>query len=229
MTVLLAIDTSVACAVGVAQEQQLSCRSSLSARHAAQEVLALVDEVLADAELHLSQLEAIAVVTGPGSFTGLRIGIGAAQGLSAALQLPVIPISSLALQAWSASRNHAYEYWLVAQPARDGEVYFAAYQTSDSGYRLIGTEQVSHPSTLEPVPLMDSSGNEPIDWAAVGDAWSQPGALLNHLAIEPALITSSHESSIEDLCWLGTLLRKSGADSTELILPNYVKEQMDYN
>lgn len=229
MTLLLAIDTAAACAVGVLAGEKLVCRESDSARHAAQEVLALIDETLNDAKLNLSQLEAIAVVTGPGSFTGLRIGIGAAQGLSSALQIPVVPISSLALQAWSASRHHPYKHWLVAQSARDDEIYFGAYQITESGYQAVGREQVGHPSSLDYTHLNPADRSTTIDWAAVGDAWHPSRPLLESLHSAPQFIENEHPANIEELCQLSLLLAQSGKHSTELILPNYVKEHMDYN
>ena len=124
-------------------------------------LLSLIDDVLKEANLSLAELDAIAVARGPGSFTGLRIGIAVAQGLAFGHQLPVLPISSLAAVAYN-----AFLYWdkqtnsipaasrqavLATMDARMGEVYCGWYDLRGELPVLLGNEHVIKPSLLSKI------------------------------------------------------------------------------
>ena len=96
---LLAFDTATeACTVALWLDGKVLERFEHQSQHS-EHLLAMIDALLAEAELSISQLDAIAFGRGPGSFTGLRIGAGVAQGLAFAANLPVVPVSSLAALA----------------------------------------------------------------------------------------------------------------------------------
>ena len=100
MNTILTIDTSSTnCAVGLQRGDVLLERVSEAQRQSAQRVLPMISELLLDAKIQLSDIDIIAVVAGPGSFTGVRIGVAVAQGLSMSAAIPVVPLSSLALLA----------------------------------------------------------------------------------------------------------------------------------
>lgn len=110
--------------------------------------------MLKDADLQLSELNAIAVARGPGSFTGLRIGIAVAQGLAFGQQLPIVPVSSLALVAANAAKfchdkSIAAERVLATMDARMGEVYCAWYDIQNEIPLLLGSESVLPPEALD--------------------------------------------------------------------------------
>ena len=97
---LLAIETSTpACSVALCVGGQSFYCEDVSARSHSNALLPMVEALLSEACISLSDLNAIALANGPGSFTGLRIGISAAQGLAFGQDIPVIPISSLAIVA----------------------------------------------------------------------------------------------------------------------------------
>ena len=224
MTALLAIDTATSCAVGLVYQQRVFTRVSTSTRQAAQEVLTLVDAILAEANSELSRLNAIAVVTGPGSFTGLRIGIGAAQGLGHALQVPLIAVSALALQAWTAATIQAHRHWLVAQPARDHAVYFGVYEIDQgTGYRLLGREQMAEPAMLDTLPSPVVTRHGPLEWAAVGNAWAAPERLIQSLGVEPVIKLPAQSNTMAALCELAVKLHNTGHAANALVLPNYLE------
>ena len=126
---LLAFDTStqwltVACANG----SQWIEREELAGQAHSQRLLPLVDEVLAQAQLALGDLDAIAFGAGPGSFTGVRIACGVAQGLGFGAGVPLAPVSTLAALAESAWRAHGWTRVLTCLDARMREVYVAMYR-----------------------------------------------------------------------------------------------------
>lgn len=143
-TRLLAIDTlSATCTVAVLDgDASLYMRRGSGQRRHAREVLSLVDAVLGDSGLPLTALSAVAVINGPGSFTGLRIGTTAAQGLAFSAGLPVLPVSSLDLLAAAASGDRSPEEMLCLLAARPGEYYSATYRFEDDLPRLLGRQTV---------------------------------------------------------------------------------------
>ena len=93
-------------------------------------LLAMIRDLLAESGTGLADLDAIAFDAGPGTFTGLRIGCGVAQGLGFALNTPLIGIGSLAAMAWQAA---GYRGALVAADARMGEVYCGIHVRDGAG------------------------------------------------------------------------------------------------
>lgn len=92
-------------------------------------LMPIVEAILKNAELPLQSCDAIAVAAGPGSFTGIRIGVSAAKGLAVAAEKPVVPVSTLAAMA----RNVAHVDGLVicAMDARRSQVYNALFAAED--------------------------------------------------------------------------------------------------
>ena len=84
-------------------------------------------------ELTAKDIDAVACAAGPGSFTGVRIGIGIAQGLALGAELPMIGVSTLATMAQGAWRKTGATRVLAAIDARMGEVYWAEYQRDEQG------------------------------------------------------------------------------------------------
>jgi len=145
---LLAINTatpagSVAVTVGgqLLGETTLQLKATHSER-----LLELVDRLLSDLDLHVGQLDAIAVVQGPGSFTGLRVGMATAKGLALSLGIPLIGVSSLETLA----SNIVYAGMPVCAllDARKNEVYAGLYEYEQGHMRLVGDERVLTPDEL---------------------------------------------------------------------------------
>lgn len=131
---VLAFDTSLgACSAAIAIAENASPsitgRFELRERQHAETILPMIEQVLADAGIDWEALDAIAVTAGPGSFTGVRVGVATARGFALALSKPLIAANSLdvlARQIVDADTDTAGEF-AVAVDARRGEVYFAAY------------------------------------------------------------------------------------------------------
>ncbi len=92
-------------------------------------ILPMIEELLAAAALELRQLDAVAFGAGPGSFTGLRIACGVAQGIAFGAGLPVIPVGTLMALAEEAGASRA----IACLDARMGEIYHAAYAREHGG------------------------------------------------------------------------------------------------
>ena len=137
-------------------------------------LLGMVEAVLKSCRLSLAQLSAVAVDVGPGSFTGLRIGIGVAQGLAYARQLPVIPITSLETlaQAQCAEPDRSAARVVPAIDARMGQVYYAVYENADGVPR-----EVVPPALATPVAVGEAlgAGGDVPSMLGVGNAWDRLG------------------------------------------------------
>ncbi|MHB8624003.1 MAG: tRNA (adenosine(37)-N6)-threonylcarbamoyltransferase complex dimerization subunit type 1 TsaB [Sulfuricaulis sp.] len=164
---ILALDTSTeACSVAFWTAGSVVERFEQGSQHS-ERILPMVHEVLAEAGLGLKQLDAIAFGRGPGSFTGLRISAGVAQGLAFGADLPVVPVSSLAALAQGVGAPKV----LAAFDARLNQVYWGAYiRNSQAVVELRGVERVLTPNDI-PVPI-DS------DWIGAGSGWDQYSSVL---------------------------------------------------
>lgn len=140
---LLAIDTvTEACSAALWLDGEVQERFELAPRQHTTLILPMVQQLLADSGLSLSQLDALAVDRGPGSFTGVRIGTGVVQGLAYAVDLPVVPVSSLATLAQAVWQKLQYENVLAMIDARMQEVYWAHYEFVEKEMVLVGEERV---------------------------------------------------------------------------------------
>lgn len=148
---LLAIDTvTEACSAALWLDGEVQERFELAPRRHTTLILPMVQALLAEAGMGMAQLDAIAVDRGPGSFTGVRIGTGVVQGLAFAVDLPVVPISSLATLAQAVWQEQDHKNVLALIDARMQEVYGAYYRYQGTEMALVGEEQVSSLSALLP-------------------------------------------------------------------------------
>ena len=175
MSRILALDSSTeACSAALLDGEKVFQRYADAPRAHTQLLLPMVDELLAEANLQLSDLDAIAFGRGPGSFTGIRIATSMAQGLAFASDKPLLAISTLAALAQGASElpheSNAAEIILAAIDARMAEIYWAAYRVDADGLvSLCGEEQLSPPSQIAEDVLASLSLNSII--YAAGSGW----------------------------------------------------------
>lgn len=215
MTKILAIDTSHAiCSVALNISGNITSRSSDAPRQHAKQLLPMIEELLAQESLSTRDLDGIALVIGPGSFTGLRIGAGVAQGLSFATGVPVFCISSLAVMAMRASLEHACDLVNVCLLAREDEVYAASYRIVGDVPVLVGQEQVCAPSQV----VFEPGG------FAAGDGW----ALLPATSSSCITMTVCASDAMTLSRIAMTKYRIGSGVTASLVLPVYLKEQMDY-
>jgi tRNA threonylcarbamoyladenosine biosynthesis protein TsaB len=124
---VLAVDAATeACSVALLSGDVLIGRSAEPGRPHAQQVLGMVERVLAEAQISLSMLDGIAASIGPGAFTGVRISVAVAQGLAFGANLAVTPVTTL--EALAAQRmNRGADQVLACLDARMGEVYWGCF------------------------------------------------------------------------------------------------------
>ncbi len=178
---ILAIDTATeACSLAVAIGDRVLSRHVVAGRDQTNVLLPMFHELLAEAAISVAQLDAIACGIGPGSFAGVRIGVGFVKGLAFVRDLPIVPVMSLASLAQGALRRTGAVRVLSCIDARMGEVYAAVYQRGPNGLaRVVGEPRVCKPDVL------DASIAGP--WVAAGTGWgTYRDLLLTKVAMAPA-------------------------------------------
>ncbi|MGZ9898528.1 tRNA (adenosine(37)-N6)-threonylcarbamoyltransferase complex dimerization subunit type 1 TsaB [Shewanella gaetbuli] len=171
---VLALDTCTeTCSAALSLDGKIYNRIADAPREHSQRLLPMVDEVLAEANIKLTDLDVIAYGRGPGSFTGIRICTSMTQGLALGADLPVIGISTLAAMAQMAIDEHQAEQVFCAIDARMNEVYVGQFTNVNGIATLVGVEQVCAPDNIE----LELDTNEQI--VACGTGFDAYPELLN--------------------------------------------------
>ncbi|CAG0949887.1 tRNA threonylcarbamoyladenosine biosynthesis protein TsaB [Methylophilaceae bacterium] len=158
---LLALDTSTEyLSLALACDGKTFLRHIHAGQTHSQQILPRIRELLDEAGASMNGLQGIAFGAGPGSFTGLRIGCGVAQGLAFGAGLPVVGIGTLLALAQASGHSRV----VACLDARMGEVYHAVYIKDAAGWQEVLPPSVCRP---EAVP-----GIEGTDWVGVGNGWA---------------------------------------------------------
>lgn len=161
---LLAFELSTEhCSVALLEDGELTQLAETGNRPS-RRILAMADQLLADADRHITELDAIAFGRGPGAFTGLRIAAGVAQGLAFGADLPVVPVSSLAALAQRAFEDHGCEEVVAVLDARMNEIYAGSYRKAPNGL----VQNVIEDALLPPDHLVVPEAGE---WVGAGPGW----------------------------------------------------------
>jgi tRNA threonylcarbamoyladenosine biosynthesis protein TsaB len=192
-------------------------------------LLALGRELLARAGLRWSEIERIAVGIGPGTFTGLRVGIATARGLAQSLEVELVGVStprSLAQAALAeggptdASHGGRADRVLAVIDARRGEAFAGAYELGADAL----AEEILPPRALAPADLLElipgESAGAGVRWLAVGDgAVRFREQLSDSRVVVPPDPSPLHLVSAACTCALGAL--EPAPESTAQIVPDY--------
>ena len=232
---ILAIDTSTeACSVALGNGAQLVTRYTDVPRKHAEKVLPMVEELLAEASISRQQIAAIAFGRGPGAFTGLRIAASVVQGLAFALDIPVIPVSSLQALAQRGYREFQQRETIAAIDARMGELYWCCYRLSNSGCDSVN-HQSAMSARMEPVMIEQLTApanmqvadpNEAAGWSGVGTGWQYQDAMPAALQqISPAKANVfTHAEDVLTLA-LPHFVRQEWVDAAKA-LPVYLRNNV---
>lgn len=138
---ILAIETATeACSAALAIGDEQIARYEVAPRKHTQLILPMVEALISEANIKVSDFDAIAFGQGPGAFTGVRIAMGVIQGLAFAHDVPVIPVSTLAAIAQHVADDH--QYVASAIDARMQEIYWGLFKKNDSGIMEAASEEV---------------------------------------------------------------------------------------
>ena len=215
---LLAIETSTeACSVALWLDGEVRERFEIAPRRHAELTLPWAEQLLAEAGVKKSQLDAIAIGRGPGAFTGVRLAIAIGQGIALALDRPVVPISTLAALAVQTFGPRV----LAAIDARMGEVYAAAFELHDGDAIALTEERVLVPEAV--VLPGDHDG-----WFGVGTGFAAgEGILADRLRSRFASIDTAALPHAADIARLGALAFARGESvAPERAEPAYLRDNV---
>jgi tRNA threonylcarbamoyladenosine biosynthesis protein TsaB len=217
---LLALDTATeACSVALLIQGEVVGLFREVGRGHAEHILAMIDSVLGEARVALSDLDAVVASVGPGAFTGVRISVSVAQGLAFGADLPVIPVTTLEALAWQRMEAGARRV-LACMDARMGEVYWGCFE-ADAGRGLVasGTAGVASAGALR----------LPVDapWQGVGRGF----AAYPELAALPGLILAPGAAQAlpdaKDMVRLAALrFAADGGIDPQDLTPQYLRDKV---
>jgi tRNA threonylcarbamoyladenosine biosynthesis protein TsaB len=173
---ILVIETSTDwCSVAVGDGVRWHARDELAGQAHSERALVHCAALLAEAGWPLSSLDGIAFGAGPGSFTGIRIACGLAQGLSLADDLPVVPVPTLAALAQSAWTHGGHTRVVACLDARMREVYVAVHERRGETWH-----DVAPPAVLAPAMVAPPVGT---GWFGAGNGFHAYPALAPQLGL----------------------------------------------
>ena len=227
---ILAIDTAFdICSVAVLSSAVADIRTGNHKRKHADDVLVMLQSLLQKHQLCLTDFDAIAMTSGPGSFTGLRIGTAVVQGLAFGAQKPVVCISSLAALAEAALKTHPDSILTSTVAtcihAREDEYYFAVYKKSVTGIpvRLV-SDCIATPSQIRELLAHHTADGNTL---AAGEGWAHP--VMQDIVSSVGLISASANY---DALILANMAQYELADgravSAEQAAPVYLKDDLEY-
>jgi tRNA threonylcarbamoyladenosine biosynthesis protein TsaB len=169
---ILALETSTEwCSAAAWIDGKVLAHEELAGQRHSELILPMIDVVLHEADLELAAFDAIAFGAGPGSFTGLRIACGVAQGLAFSAGIPVACVSTLLAVAEGSGADRV----AVCLDARMGEVYCGVFQRGAAAegaprWSVVHPPQLCLPSA---VPQLDADG-----WVGAGSGFAVHGPIL---------------------------------------------------
>ena len=234
----LAIDASTeACSVALQVNGKLYSRYDLCPQSHSLRLLPMVDEVLTEAGIKLSQCDGLIFGRGPGSFTGVRIGVGVAQGLAFSANIPVFGVSSLQAMAQLAFMQGKLQgeeqgkikgqqtSVIAAIDARMGEVY--------NGYFTLDENNIMQPQCAEAVTAPEQLAqhlSSVVNKAEYGvgtawDAYNEQLSLLKSNAGTPEVLFPSAEAMLA----IGIISLEQGKGvAAEDAQPVYVRDTVSW-
>lgn len=219
---ILAVDASTeACSAAVYVNGEIVERLTVAPRKHIELLMPMTKEVMEAAEIELSELHGLAFSVGPGSFAGLRIACGFVQGLGAGLNIPIVPVSTLAALAYPVLEENPEAMVMPILDAKMHEVYWAVYALDQDGeLMVIEEDQVS---SLETIYEHFADRNQPL--LAVGDGWELDPSSLSKL--DATLIEDRHYPRAGDIALLAKRdLEKGLGLYADQVAPVYLRHNI---
>ena len=223
----LAIDASTeACSVALVYQGEIYSRYQFCPQSHSLMLLPMVDEVLQEAGVKLAQLDGLIYGRGPGSFTGVRIGIGVAQGLAFSADLQVVGISTLQTMAQQAFDANGDTDVIASIDARMSETYSGLFRVDANNLmQPVKPEAVIAPSLV--ADYISSSCERSV--TGVGSAWLAYAAELSS-AMDQVKVNSDIEfpNAIAMLALGKVEFAKNNAVNAEHAVPVYLRDTVSW-
>jgi len=213
---LVALDTSSEwCTAALWLDGRMRVREHHAGQRHSELILPMIDALLQEVGLSVRQLDGVAFGAGPGSFTGLRIACGIAQGLAFAAGLPVAAVGTLPCLAEASNEARV----ISALDARMGEIYIAAFERDADAWRT-----VSEPLLCQPQEAPPLTGR----WVGCGSGFTAHGeALAQRYAGQLTRLHAELFPHAREVAMIGArlLARGEGMDPA-LAAPLYIRDKV---
>ena len=216
---ILAVDTATkSCSVAIADENALVAEATiLSGETHSMHLMDMIDQVFRMADVHLKDLDGVAVTKGPGSFTGLRIGVSTVKGIAAASGKPLVGVSTLhALASQAGNCSHLI---CPIMDARKNEDYFSQYRFQN------GVLKKDAESRAAPIESAIEGIREPCLFIGDGAVFYR-GTILDTLGdIAGFAPAYQHTIRASTVAHLGMMrLTREETDDMETFVPYYIRK-----
>lgn len=224
---LLAIETSTdACSVALMIDEEIRVDHRLVPQKHAALVLPMVDALMSESGITASQLDGIAFGRGPGSFTGVRIGVAVTQGIALGADVGVLGVSSLQCMAQGVYRRDrdGVRYVAACLDARMSEVYFGAFQMGEDGLaQPLSQERVCAP---EAVAALRSELPQPMVWAGSGVSRYADVLLTDNNSAVACVVDDCWPEAQDLLAILQHSVDEGTLQSAEEAMPVYLRNKV---
>jgi tRNA threonylcarbamoyladenosine biosynthesis protein TsaB len=215
---LLALDTSTEwCSVAVGDGPRWHVREEHAGQTHSERLLPMVGAALAASGWTLAELDGIAFGAGPGSFTGIRIGCGVAQGLALGIDRPVVPVPTLAAIAHALWRAQGATRVVACLDARMREIYVAAYERGPQAWT-----ETHPPAVLAPGEVALALSGV---WVGAGNGFAAYPALAAQLGLATVDAAARPTAQAIGELALPRLMAGEGVDAGAA-LPLYVRHRV---
>ena len=237
MAKIIAIDTALSsCSVALSEHGSVSSLRELEPRQHIRLILPMVDDLLKQSGLSILDIDAIGFNHGPGSFTGLRIGMGVVQGLAYGAGIPVVPVSTLQSMAQAAIDRTSLSADRLIMPlidARMDEVYWGIYKNIDGRAEAVCGDALNVPEDVgaailkQGVVKLSNPGQKLSDNIdiGIGDGWQ----FRDRISVQPLEIKEQITSDAEQVLALSVDAYDRGHSvSVEQVEPLYLRNEVSW-
>jgi len=220
---ILGIDTSTdICSIGLCQSRKFlgEINIKLKRRHS-ERLLPLIDRLLSESGYDIQDINGVAVTKGPGSFTGLRIGLSTVQAFKQSLDIPVYSVSTLQYMAFSISHYYNKAILIPTIDALNKRVYTALFRRADDNLN-----RMTQDKAVQIISLIEDINDYNFNKIIFGSGANQYFQLLKKANLKNSkLITDTVGMGGFNLALMGYHFIKDGHDTefAELV-PKYLKK-----
>lgn len=222
---ILSVEASTeSCSAALYTDEHIFLKHQIAPREHSKLLLNMIDEILTEAKISLSDIDAFAYGVGPGSFTGLRIAASIVQGLAFGMNKMVVPVSTLQALAQAAWKRFNMPQVFAALDARMNEIYFGFYELDDNNImQSVRPDNMSSPSFFAGLPLEIVAKT----WNGIGAGVEAYQALLRK-SLPCVVINESllYPSALEVAIIASKVFANKGGMPAEYAMPIYIRNKI---